>query len=183
MLDPGATENEPESVRLNRELSELMQELRVAQNGILIVVGFLLVIPFTQRFANVTDFERIVYYMSFLTAGAAAVVIVAPVSYHRMVFRRHDKQALVTRGNMMAMVGLGLLAMAILGVLILVTDFLFFPALAVIVSVMYVTIVGVFWYLLPLQSRRRAAREQKQYRVEARPPDTSNLPAERGARG
>jgi hypothetical protein len=60
------------------------------------------VIPFTQRFANVPDFERAVYYLSFLTAGAAAVVIVAPVSYHRMVFRRHDKHSLVTRGNQMA---------------------------------------------------------------------------------
>ena len=149
---------ETESDRLNRELNELLQELRVAQNGILIIVGFLLVIPFTQRFANVTDFERIVYYLSFLTAGAAAVVIVAPVSYHRMVFRRHDKHSLVTRGNQMAQAGLGLLGIAILGVLVLVTDFLFSSMLLVgITSGLYLLVVGMLWYLVPMQSRRRAA--------------------------
>jgi uncharacterized membrane protein YqjE len=158
-LEPQERPDETESARLNRELNELMQELRVAQNGILIVVGFLLVIPFTQRFANVSDFERIIYYLTFLTAGAAAVVIVAPVSYHRVVFRRRDKQALVTRGNLMAMIGLALLAIAILGVLVLVTDFLFNTMLAAVVSVLYVAIVSTLWYLLPMQSRRRKARE------------------------
>lgn len=169
---------ETESDRLNRELNEFLQELRVARNGILIIVGFLLVIPFTQRFANVTDFERAVYYLSFLTAGAAAVVIVAPVSYHRMVFRRHDKHSLVTRGNQMAQAGLGLLGIAILGVLVLVTDFLFssLPLVAV-VSALYVGIVGSLWYLLPLQSRIKASEPWRPDRLAA----ALNRPEERPA--
>jgi hypothetical protein len=165
-MDPdGMTDEstETESSRLDRELSELLQELRVAQNGILIIVGFLLVIPFTQRFAIVTDFERIVYFLSFLTAGAAAVIIVAPVSYHRMVFRRHDKQSLVTRGNLMAQAGLGLLGIAILGVLVLVTDFLFSSIVLVgVMSALYVAVVSTLWYLLPLQSRRKAGEALRQ---------------------
>jgi len=169
---------ETESDRLNRELNELLQELRVAQNGILIIVGFLLVIPFTQRFVGVTDFERVVYYLSFLTAGSAAVVIVAPVSYHRLVFRRHDKQSLVTRGNQMAQAGLGLLGIAILGVLVLVTDFLFSSmVLVVVMSAMYVAIVGSLWYLLPLQSRLRASEPWR----PDRPAAEANRPEEHPA--
>ncbi len=116
-----------------------------AQNGILIIVGFLLVIPFTQRFANVTDFERAVYYLSFLTAGAA---------------------------------GLGLLGIAILGVLVLVTDFLFssLPLVAV-VSALYVGIVGSLWYLLPLQSRIKASEPWRPDRLAA----ALNRPEERPA--
>jgi L-asparagine transporter-like permease len=182
-MDAGGSSSEStetESDRLNRELNELLQELRVAQNGILIIVGFLLVIPFTQRFANVTDFERIVYYLSFLTAGAAAVIIVAPVSYHRMVFRRHDKHSLVTRGNQMAQAGLGLLGIAILGVLVLVTDFLFSSMLLVAAtSVLYVAIVGSLWYVVPLHSRGKASepwrsglRPAERARPEERPAHT-----------
>jgi hypothetical protein len=170
---------ETESARLNRELNELMQELRVAQNGILIVVGFLLVIPFTQRFANVTDFQRIVYYLAFLTAGAAAVVIIAPVSYHRMVFRRHEKNALVIRGNHMMKLGLALLAVAILEVLVLVTDFLFWTWLAAAVGVLYVVVVGVLWYLLPMESRRHRASEERET-SEQEPRPAASAPATLG---
>jgi Family of unknown function (DUF6328) len=97
-IDSGAQE-EITAARLDRELNELLQELRVAQNGILLLVGFLLVIPFSTRFNHVSKFERDIYYLTLLSAGLAALLIIAPVAHHRIVFRKHEKAALVRRGN------------------------------------------------------------------------------------
>jgi hypothetical protein len=147
---------ESESSRLNRELNELLQELRVVQGGVLILVGFLLVIPFTQRFALVSAFQRDVYFATLMLAGAAAVAILAPVSHHRLAFRLRDKEALIARGNQVVMGALALLALAILGVVVLVTDFLFFPALTITMASGYLVVVLVLWYVLPVRSRRLA---------------------------
>jgi Family of unknown function (DUF6328) len=143
--------------RLDRELNELLQELRVEQNGILLLVGFLLVIPFSARFAHVSRFERDVYYLTLLSAGLASVVIIAPVAYHRIVFRKRAKDVLVHRGHMLAAAGLVLLSVTILGVLILVTNFLFGTALTVAMSVVYVAVVSTLWLFMPMQSRRAAS--------------------------
>jgi Family of unknown function (DUF6328) len=148
--------DEPLSSRLNRELNELLQELRVVQGGVLILVGFLLVIPFTQRFAGVTAFQRDVYYATLMLAGASAVVILAPVSHHRLAFRLRDKATLIKRGNQMVIAALALLALAILGVVILVTDFLFFPWLTGVMAAGYVFVVTMLWYILPARARRLA---------------------------
>ncbi len=146
------------AARLDRELNELLQELRVAQNGILLLVAFLLVIPFSTRFSDVTDFQRIVYYVTFVTAGAAAVTIIAPVSYHRLVFRRRDKEALIVRGNFLMILGMAQLALAILGVLVLITDFLFSRTLVFVMGALYIGAVALLWYGLPLYSRSRPRR-------------------------
>ena len=159
-MDDFERHGETESARLNRELAELLQELRVAQGGILILVGFLLVIPFTSRFVEVNQFQRIVYYLAFLFSGAAAVVIIGPVSYHRLVFRRHEKHALLARGHLMVQASLALLAVAILFVLVLVTNFLFGGPLTAVMIVLYVLTVVPLWYGLPMQSRRHAASAQ-----------------------
>lgn len=151
-------DEEIDSKRLDRELNELLQEIRVAQGGILILVGFLLVIPFTQRFADVSNFQRDVYYLTLLAAGSAAILIMAPVSHHRLAFRRRDKLRLVERGNIAVIAGLAMLAVAVLGVLLLITDFLFSTTLAIIMSTVYATLVSLLWYVLPLHSRRRAAQ-------------------------
>lgn len=157
-VEPTDDVGESTGVRLNRELNELLQELRVVQGGILILVGFLLVIPFTQRFGDVTSFQRVVYYLTLLAAGSASVVIIAPVSHHRLVFRRRDKQALVTRGNKLVIMGMALLALAILGVLILVTDFLYSFELAMVMAAGYVCTVFALWYVLPMFSLREAEK-------------------------
>src|SRR5512140_3415037 len=118
--DPGAQE-EITAARLDRELNELLQELRIEQNGVLLLVGFLLVIPFSTRFNHVSTFERDIYYLTLLSAGLAALVIIAPVAHHRIVFRMHEKAGLVRRGHQLASAGLVLLSMTLLGVLAMVT--------------------------------------------------------------
>jgi hypothetical protein len=84
-IDAGA-EEEFTAARLDRELNELLQELRVAQNGILLLVGFLLVIPFSTRFNHVSKFERDVYYLTLVSAGLGALLIIAPVAHHGSCF-------------------------------------------------------------------------------------------------
>ena len=151
-----SAEEEITPARLDRELNELLQELRVAQNGVLLLVGFLLVIPFSTRYRQVTHFERDVYYVTFVTAGLASLMIIGPVVYHRLIFRRHQKRALVEHGNMMAVAGLVLLSVAILGVLVLVTQFVFaVAALTIVMGVLYSVVVTTLWFAVPLQARRR----------------------------
>jgi hypothetical protein len=151
-----SAEEEITPARLDRELNELLQELRVAQNGVLLLVGFLLVIPFSTRYRQVTHFERDVYYVTFVTAGLASLMIIGPVVYHRLIFRRRQKRALVEHGNMMAVAGLVLLSVAILGVLVLVTQFVFaVAALTIVMGVLYLVVVTTVWFVVPLQTRRR----------------------------
>lgn len=144
--------------RLDRELNELLQELRVIQGGILLLVGFLLVIAFSAGFAEATTFQRVVYYLTLLVTGVAAIVVVAPVVHHRLAFRRHDKERVVVRGNHQVVVAIALVALSILGILTLVTDYLFNHALTVVIDVLYVGLVSVMWVALPLHSIRRAER-------------------------
>jgi hypothetical protein len=104
----------------------------------------------------VTHFERDVYYVTFVTAGLASLMIIGPVVYHRLIFRRHQKRALVEHGNMMAVAGLVLLSVAILGVLVLVTQFVFaVAALTIVMGMLYSVVVTTLWFAVPLQARRR----------------------------
>jgi Family of unknown function (DUF6328) len=150
------THRKPERHRLDRELGELLQELRVVQGGVLILIGFLLVIPFTQRFVAVNGFEKAVYFATLLAAGGSAILIVAPVSYHRVVFRQHDKQALLSHSNTLVMIGLGLFALTIFGVITLVSDFVFSVTLTVIADSVFALAVALLWYAMPLRSRHEA---------------------------
>jgi hypothetical protein len=161
---PSAGAGDPDEIsaaRLDRELAELLQELRVEQNGILLLVGFLLVVPFSTRFNHVSSFERDVYYLTLLSAGLAALVIIAPVAHHRLVFRKHEKAGLVRRGHQFASAGLMLLATTLLGVLVLVTNFLFGTALTICTSVAYFLAVATLWLAVPMETWHHPPPEPK----------------------
>lgn len=155
-MEPTHTVDGP---RLDRELNELLQELRVVQGGILLLVGFLLVIAFSAGFAGATDFQRVVYYLTLLVTGVAAIIVVAPVVHHRMAFRRRDKERVIVRGNHQILAAIGLVALSILGILTLVTDYLFGSRLTVVIDVLYAGLVTIFWVILPLHSLRLARLE------------------------
>jgi hypothetical protein len=151
---------ESEQERLNRNMNELLQELRVSQTGVQILFAFLLTLPFTQRFTKVTIFQRDVYFAALLLAGAASAFFIAPVSAHRLLFRRREKAHLIAQGNWMAIAGLSCLAVAIVGVILMIADFLFNPTLAAVVGGFFGALFALLWYLLPLswllrQNRRR----------------------------
>src|SRR5882757_6721293 len=109
--------------RDDRNLAELLQELRVAGLGVQVLFGFLLSLPFTTRFARLSHAQRELYITSILLAAVSTALLVAPVAYHRLVFRRHEKESLIQAANVMALLGLGAVALAISAAVLLVTSF------------------------------------------------------------
>lgn len=145
--------------RLDRELNELLQELRVIEGGILLLVGFLLVIAFSSGFERVTEFQRAVYFLTLVVTGLAAIVVVAPVVHHRMAFRQRDKERVIVRGNTQILIAIFLVAVSILGIQILITDYLYGPTLTIIASTAYTVVTVILWWVLPRRSVRQAANE------------------------
>lgn len=144
------TDEESESERLNRELDQLLGELRVAMPGVQVLFAFLLAVPFQQRFAQATDFQRDVYFVTLLASAAASALFVAPTAYHRLMFRERDKPRLVAISSKLALVGLACLAIAMNGAVLLVTDVLFSRTTAVVtVAVTSALFVGL-WFVLGL---------------------------------
>lgn len=139
-----------EKGRRDRELMELLNELRVALPGVQVLFAFLLTVPFTQRFSSITSTQRNVFFAAFLAAAAATAFLIAPTAYHRIRFREGDKEQMLKTANILAIVGTVFLALAIVCVVFLITDILFggwVPALVTAIS------AGIFvglWYGLPL---------------------------------
>ena len=102
--------DETEKERLDRNLEQLLGELRVALPGVQVLFAFLLVVPFNQRFADITSFQQTVYFVTLLCATAACACLIAPTAHHRIEFREQDKERIVLGGNRLAIVGLTLLA-------------------------------------------------------------------------
>lgn len=146
---------EDEAHRLDRNFSELLQELRVAQTGIQILFAFLLAIAFQQRFTRLTTFQRDVYLATLLCAALAAVFFIAPVALHRIVFRLHLKDEIVRYTGRMAVIGLVFLALAMLGSVLLIVDVVSGPVPATVVSIGLALVFGVVWLALPLTLRDR----------------------------
>ena len=142
--------NESEEERLDRNLMEMLQELRVAIPGIQVLFAFLLVVPFQQGWARVTEFEKTVYYVTLLLTAAASICLIAPTARHRMRFRELDKKWIVETGNKLAIAGLVLLAGAIAGVLMLITEVVYDTALTAIVVAAYAALVAWFWFAAPV---------------------------------
>jgi len=147
--------NETELERCDRNLVELLQEVRVAQTGVQILFAFLLTVPFTARFERLTSFQEVLYFGTLLAAGAAALLLIAPTSYHRILFRLGDKEHLVRAANRLTIVGLGFVAVAIVGVILLVSDFLFPGLVAVLATGTASALCLICWYVIPLRRRSR----------------------------
>jgi hypothetical protein len=141
--------DESESERLDRNFGDLLQELRVAQTGIQILFAFLLTLPFSARFGEVDSFQRGVYIVALLASAAAAALIIAPVAYHRMLFRQGRKPQLVFSAHRMASGGLAFLLVAIVCAVLLVSDVVMGRSAAIIVAVVTACWFGLLWGLLP----------------------------------
>ncbi len=145
---------ETEAQRLDRNYVELLQELRVAQTGTQILFAFLLTMAFTPRFPEITDFQRVLYVVALMTAALATGLMIAPVSFHRIVFRRQQKRVLVETANVFAMGGLVLLAVAMVCAVLLVLDVVVGGSLALWLGVLVAAWFLVFWYAVPWIARR-----------------------------
>ncbi|MGH2981928.1 MAG: DUF6328 family protein [Solirubrobacterales bacterium] len=153
MGDRGTGRDESEKERLDRNLSELLQELRVALPGVQVLLAFLLTIPFAQRFAALTTAQERIYLGILLATTVSAVLLIAPSAYHRINFRQQQKGSIVFLSNVLAIVGLGFLALAMTGVVLLVTDFLFATPVTIVCTTLAALMFALFWYALPLRRR------------------------------
>ena len=150
---------ETEKERLDRNLNELLGELRVALPGVQVLFAFLLAVPFNQRFGTTTSFEKDVYYVTLLLTAGATAFLIAPSAHHRIEFRRDDKRHIVFLANRFAIVGFGLLALAMTGVVLLVTSFLFSTAAAAVGTAGTAMVLFSLWYVWPLARLRHLQRE------------------------
>jgi len=145
---PDAQGNETDDERLDRELDQLLQELRVAMPGVQVLFAFLLAVLFQQRFAMVTEFQRSVYFGTLLAAAAASALFIAPTAYHRLMFRGRDKPRLVIISSRLALAGLVALAAAMNGAILLVTDVLFEGTTVVITTLLSAVVFTGLWFVL-----------------------------------
>jgi hypothetical protein len=148
--------DETEAQRLDRNWSSLLQELRVAQTGVQLLTGFLLTLPFQQRFSQLDGLMRTVYLVTVACSIGATVLLVAPVSMHRLLFRRHRLNTLVAAAHNYAMVGLMLLGVALAGVAVVIFDTVIGRRDAWIAGGATLLALAAFWYLTPLIGRRDA---------------------------
>jgi Family of unknown function (DUF6328) len=147
------SEREGKDERLDRELIELLNELRVALPGVQVLFAFLLGVPFTQRFGRVTELQQDVYFLTFLCAAGATALLIAPSAYHRLEWRRGDKEHLLVVSNALAIAGTSFLALAIAGAVFLVSDILFRTTAAALLTAATAAFFGWFWYAMPLLRR------------------------------
>lgn len=141
---------ETKDERLDRELEELLQELRIALPGVQILFAFLLVVPFNNRFAETDDLQRDVWFAALLLALGAVACFIAPTAYHRIRFREYDKERLVLTANRLAVVGLAFLATALSASAFFVTGFVFSDRIAAVVTAIAAGTIGGLWFALPL---------------------------------
>ena len=138
---------------LDRNLNELLQELRVAFTGVQILFAFLLSLAFTQRFQELDAFE-IVYTVALLSTALATMVLIAPVSFHRIVFRRRQKSALVVVADRLLVIGLAILIPAISSAVLLSLEVVLGLWQAIVGSSLTALVGVATWYALPLAIRR-----------------------------
>jgi hypothetical protein len=148
-LHPPPQRDEDERERLDRNLMELLGELRVALPGVQVLFAFLLVVPFTERFQDVSAFQKGVYFATLLCTAVSGVFLIAPSVHHRLVQKEH----IVPRADALALVGLVFLALAMTGVLLLLTDFLFGSVTATLVCVVAAGLFATVWFGIPLRRR------------------------------
>ena len=151
--------------RVDRELLELLNELRVALPGVQFLFAFLLIVPFQQTRDDLTDFHRTVYFVALLAAAVATVLLIAPAAQHRVLFRQKDKENLLRRSNRYAVAGLIVLGLAITAAILLVVDVVFSPARAWTAAGVVAVLLTVTWIAVPFW--RRAHTEQHDPRDDA----------------
>ena len=148
------SDEESRKERLDRELMELLQELRVVIPGVQVLLAFLLTAPFQQRFAELPGSMRNAFFASIVCATLATAFLIAPSAHHRLRWRAGEKERLVRVGNQMAIIGTVFLAAAIVLALYVVTDVLFTTNLAVLTAIGGAGVFGGLWYVLPMVGRQ-----------------------------
>src|SRR5215213_4228150 len=146
----GGSDEEDRKERVSRELIELLNELRVALPGVQVLFAFLLAVPFAQGFTRVTEFQRALFFVVMTLTGLSAALLIAPSAWHRLRFRQKDKERILRASNKMSIAGLGFLALAMTGAMMLIADFIYSPTLTIVSGVVAGIVFAVLWYVLPV---------------------------------
>jgi hypothetical protein len=138
----------------DRQMIELLNELRVAMPGVQILFGFLLTVPFAAGFQHATDFQRNVYYVTLLLVALSTACLIAPSTAHRVLFHEHQRPWLIARASRMLILGTALLALALVGAVLLVTDYLFNGAGVYVFPPLLLVTLAFMWFIRPALRRR-----------------------------
>ena len=144
---------ESHSEKVNRELIELLNELRVALPGVQVLFAFLLAVPFAQGFADTTDFQQDLFFATLLSTAVASALLIAPSAYHRINFRESDKEQMLKTSNGLALGGLFFLALSIIGAVALIADFIYGSTAAVVSASIGAVLFATLWLVLPIVRR------------------------------
>jgi hypothetical protein len=142
--------DEDERERLNRELIELLNELRVVLPGVQVLFAFLLILPFSKGFAQVTHVQRLVYIAAVLFTTLSTILLLAPSSYHRLRFRDHQKERLIEISSRLVIAGMAALALAINCAVYVTTSYVFEAWVGIVAVALASAGFAGFWYVLPL---------------------------------
>ena len=154
---PPPTSNEDADERLNRELIELLNELRVMLPGVQVLFAFLLTVPFSSRYRALTDQQQAIYFATFVCTTIATGLFMAPTAYHRIRFRQGDKERILRTSNRFTIVGIVFLATSITLAFVLISDVLFGFGAAIAMGAAVLVFLGWAWFAIPLSRRVRDA--------------------------
>ncbi len=154
MADSGRKSGED----LDRELIELLNELRVVLPGVQVLFAFLLAVPFTNRFGQVTELQKHTFFGTLMCTMAGSVFLIAPAAYHRIRWRDYDKEAMLRTANRLALAGTVFLALAMTGTVFLITDLLYQGIVTALVVALTAGLFAGIWYGLPLSRELRERR-------------------------
>jgi hypothetical protein len=152
--NPSGGRDETELERNDRNLAELLQEVRVVQTGVQILFGFLLTVAFQPKFEKLSSFQKADYLGTLLAAATTLIMLTAPSSWHRILFRQGDKEHLVKIANRFTVLGLAAMGFTMVGVVMLLSDIAFAPAITALITALAVIACSILWYVLPLARRR-----------------------------
>jgi O-antigen/teichoic acid export membrane protein len=150
--------------RHNRELIELLNELRVALPGVQVLFAFLLAVPFANGFPRLGRLDRDIFYVAFIATALSTALLIAPSSYHRLRWRRHEKERMLVVSNGLTIAGLACLAVAITSAVFVITDFLFQAMWAATFTAFVAACFLLLWYGLPLAAAIRDRQRPRRSR-------------------
>ena len=148
-------EREDPKQRRDRELIELLNELRVALPGVQVLFAFLLTMPLTQRFGDLTSAQRVLYFATLMSTAIATALLMTPTAYHRLRFREADKERLLRVGNRAAVTGIAFTVASVGGAVFLIADLLYHSALASLFTGLVMAVYVWLWFGLALLQRAR----------------------------
>lgn len=150
---------ESKKERIDRELIELLNELRVALPGVQVLFAFLLIVPFSNGYGRMTAAQKDIFFATFVATALATAFLIAPSVSHRILFRQQDKERLLLRSNVQAIVGLTFLAFAVVGAATLITDVIFSSITATLTGAGLTVVLCVLWFALPVYRRIKSPGE------------------------